>query len=120
MEITPLLSRKTNANLTHVPQACLRHLCLYTPHHLLIINAFACKENGEVMAPGQQPSNIFAQKTNQVKLSATMDKKRLKPGRYLANIVAHNTTSRVVFVVEDPSGKPKIPSLKQVMEFLGQ
>lgn len=85
---------------------------------MLIINAFACKENGEVMAPGQQPAVIFARNTKSTKLNATMDKKPLKPGRYLANIVAHGGTSRVVFVVEDKSGKIKIPTLKQVVDFL--
>jgi hypothetical protein len=85
---------------------------------MLIINAFACKENGEVMAQGQQPAVIFTQKTKSTKLNATMDKKPLKPGRYLANIVAHGGTSRVVFVVKDKSGKLKIPTLKQVVDFL--
>ena len=85
---------------------------------MLIINAFACKENGEVMAPGQQPAVIFTQKTKSTRLNATMDKQPLKPGRYLANIVAHGSTSRVVFVIEDPSGKLKIPTLKQVVDFL--
>ena len=85
---------------------------------MLIINAFACKENGAVMAPGQQPAVMFAQKTKSTKLNATMDKKPLAPGRYLANIVAHGGTSRVVFVVEDKSGKLKIPTLKQVIDFL--
>jgi len=47
-----------------------------------------------------------------------MDKKKLKPGRYLANVVASGTTSRVVFVVEDPSGKLKIPSIQQLVDFL--
>ncbi len=85
---------------------------------MIIINAFACKENGEVMAPGQQPAVILANKAKSVKLNATMDKKPLKPGRYLANIVAHGGTSRVVFVVEDKSGKIKIPSIKDVVDFL--
>ncbi len=85
---------------------------------MLIINAFACKENGEVMAPGQQPAVIFTRKTKSTRLNATMDKQPLKPGRYLANIVAHGSTARVVFVIEDPSGKLKIPTLKQVVDFL--
>ncbi|MGB0993159.1 MAG: hypothetical protein ACPG32_11915 [Akkermansiaceae bacterium] len=84
----------------------------------LIINAFAVNEKGEVMLPGQQPAIFFKQKAKSTKLNATMDKKPLKPGRYLINVVAHNTTSRVVFVVEDKSGKLKIPSLKQVLDFL--
>ena len=85
---------------------------------MLIINVFTCQENGEVMAPGQQPAIILANKTKSVQLNATMDKKPLKPGRYLANIVAHGGTSRVVFVIEDKSGKLKIPSIKQVVDFL--
>jgi len=85
---------------------------------MLIINAFAVNEKGEVMQAGQQPAVIFTQKTKSTKLDATMDKKPLKPGRYLANIVAHGGTSRVVFVVEDKSGKLKIPSIKQVLNFL--
>lgn len=85
---------------------------------MLIINAFACKENGTVMEAGAQPSVIFTQNTKSTKLSATMDKKPLKPGRYLANVVAHNTTSRVVFVVEDKSGNSKAPSLQLLIDFL--
>ena len=85
---------------------------------MLIINAFSVNEKGEVMKAGQQPAVIFTQKTKSTKLNATMDKKPLKPGRYLANIVAHGGTSRVVFVVEDKSGKLKIPSIKQVLDFL--
>lgn len=85
---------------------------------MLIINAFACKENGAVMEAGAQPAVIFTQNTKSTKLTATMDKKPLAPGRYLANVVAHNTTSRVVFVVEDKSGTAKIPSLKQLIDFL--
>lgn len=85
---------------------------------MLIINAFACKENGAVMEAGAQPAVIFTQNTKSTKLNATMDKKPLAPGRYLANIVAHNNTSRIVFVVEDKSGSTKIPSLKQLIDFL--
>ena len=85
---------------------------------MLIINAFKVNEKGEVLLPGQQPAAIFAQKTKSVKLNATMDKKPLEPGRYLANVVAHGGTSRVVFVVEDKSGKLKIPSVKEVLNFL--
>lgn len=85
---------------------------------MLIINAFTVNEKGEVMQPGQQPAIIFARTAKSTKLDATMDKKPLKPGRYLANIVAHNTTSRVVFVVEDKSGKFKIPSLQSLVDYL--
>ncbi len=88
---------------------------------MLIVNAFAVKANGAVMEQGQQPAIYFANEQNQVKLNETMDKKPLKPGRYLVNVVAHGTTSRVVFVVGDEKGEVgelKIPSAKQVYEFL--
>lgn len=85
---------------------------------MLIINAFAVNEKGEAMQPGQQPAVILANKAKSVKLNATMDKKPLRPGRYLANVVAHGGTSRVVFVVEDKTGKLKIPTVKQVVDFL--
>lgn len=85
---------------------------------MLIINAFAVNEKGEVMQPGQQPAVILANKAKSVMLNATMDKKPLRPGRYLANVVAHGGTSRVVFVVEDKTGKLKIPTVKQVVDFL--
>ena len=86
---------------------------------MLIINAFIINEKGEVMTPGQQPAVIFTRDTQTTKLDATMNKQALKPGRYLANIVAHGTTSRVVFVIEDKKGgKLKIPSLKAVLNHL--
>jgi len=85
---------------------------------MLIINAFAVNVKGELIEQAAQASVIFTQKTKSTKLNATMDKKPLKPGRYLANIVAHGGTARVVFVVEDKSGKLKIPSIKQVLDFL--
>lgn len=88
---------------------------------MLIINAFKVKENGAVMEPGQQPAVLFVKDTDQVKLNATMTKKPLEPGRYLINVVANGTTSRVVFVVGDANGetgKLKIPSAKQVFDFL--
>lgn len=85
---------------------------------MLIINAFLCKEDGAVMEAGAQPTVIFTRNTSSTKLNATMDNKPLAPGRYLANVVAHNNTSRIVFVVEDKSGSVKIPSLKQLIDFL--
>ncbi len=87
---------------------------------LFIINAFACKEDGSVMAPDQQPAVIFNQNAKETKLNATMDKKPLKPGTYLMNIVAHGTTSRVVFTVEDKTGKIKMPDFKKVFDFLSK
>ena len=87
---------------------------------LFIINAFACKEDGTVMEAGQQPAIFFNQNSKETKLNATMDKKPLKPGTYLMNVVAHGTTSRVVFTVEDKSGKIKMPDFKKVFEFLSK
>jgi len=88
---------------------------------MLIINAFAVKENGAVMEPGAQPAVYFVKEKNMVKLTETMDEKPLKPGRYLINVVAHGTTSRVVFLVEGPDGAKKdlkVPSVKQVFDFM--
>jgi len=84
---------------------------------LLIVNAFRREEDGTI-ANGSKPAAMFAQNTDQVKMNATLDKKVLKPGRYLMNVVAHSKTSRVVFTVADPKGKMKLPSLKQIMEAL--
>ena len=84
---------------------------------LLIVNAFRREEDGTV-ANGTNPASMFAPKTDQVKLNATLDKKVLKPGRYLMNVVAHRKTSRVVFTVAGPEGEVKLPSLKQITEAL--
>jgi len=88
---------------------------------MLIVNAFAVKPNGAVMEQGQQPAIYFVKELNQVRLNETMDKKPLKPGRYLVNVVAHGTTSRVVFIVGDEKGNVgdlEIPSVKEVYDFL--
>ena len=82
---------------------------------LLIVNAFRREEDGTV-ADGNTPAAMFAQKADQVKLNATFDKKVLKPGRYLVNVVAHSKTSRVVFTVDDHEAE--LPSLKQITEAL--
>lgn len=87
---------------------------------MLIINVFACQEDGSVMQAGAQPAILLVQNANAVKLNATMDKKPLTPGRYLANVVANSTTSRVVFVVEDTTGNIKIPSLQQLIDYLNK
>lgn len=71
---------------------------------MLIINAFPCDEDGTVQE-GQPAAVIFARETKQVKLSDTMDKKKLKPGTYLANVVAEGKTSRIVFEVGEAKKK---------------
>ena len=88
-----------------------------TKSDMLILNAFKREEDGSV-ANGTVPFAMFARETDQVKLNATLDKKVLKPGRYLMNVVANGKTSRVVFTVADPEGKVKLPSLRQIMEAL--
>lgn len=84
---------------------------------LLIVNAFRREGDGTV-ANGTTPAAMFAQKADQVKLNATLDKKVLKPGRYLMNVVAHSKTSRVVVTVDDPEAEAKLPSLTQITEAL--
>jgi hypothetical protein len=87
---------------------------------LFIINAFACKEDGTVMEPGARPAVLFNQNAKETTLNATMDKKPLKPGTYLMNIVAHNATSRVVFTIEDKTGKTRMPDFRKVFDFLSR
>lgn len=84
---------------------------------MLIVNAFACKEDGTV-EQNTPAAIIFAQNTATTALNATMDKKPLAPGTYLMNIVAHQATARVVFTVEDPAAKVKLPSLESILGFL--
>lgn len=84
---------------------------------LLIINAFACKEDGTV-EQNATAAVIVAQNTDRTAMNATTDKKPLPPGTYLMNIVAHQATARVVFTVEDPAGKMKFPTLESIMGFL--
>lgn len=84
---------------------------------MLIVNAFACKEDGSV-EQNAPAAVIFAQNTATTPLNATLDKKPLTPGTYLMNIVAHQATARVVFTVEDPAAKVKLPSLESILGFL--
>lgn len=86
---------------------------------MLIINAFPCKEDGSV-EEAQPAAIIFAQNVKEVKLDATMDKKKLAPGMYLANVVAESKTSRIVFVVAAPDAKPDKPAVdfSKVLGFL--
>lgn len=81
---------------------------------MLIVNAFPCKEDGTVLET-QTAAVIFANKAKQVKLSDTMDKKKLKPGMYLANVVADGKTSRIVFEVGE--AKKKV-DFSKILSFL--
>ena len=84
---------------------------------MLIINAFPCKEDGTILMDGAPAAILFVKDTNQVKLDATMDGKKLTAGTYLMNVVANNKTSRVVFTVADGT-KVKLPSLDKIVSFL--
>lgn len=82
---------------------------------MLIVNAFACAEDGSV-DEATPALVIFARDVDQVKLDASMDGRKLKPGTYLANIVAESSTARIVFRVGQ-QGDKKADFLK-VVEFL--
>ena len=84
---------------------------------LFVINAFPCKPDGTVRE-GQVAGVIFKTKAASGKLSETLDKKLLKPGTYLMNVVAFNKTSRVVFTVSAKKGDVKLPDFKKIVEFL--
>lgn len=83
---------------------------------MLIVNAFPCKEDGTV-EDAQAVAVIYATKVKEVKLDATMDKKKLPPGTYLANVVAEGKTSRIVFTVAAPDAKPKV-DFSKILGFL--
>ena len=87
------------------------------PSDLLIANVFPCKEDGTILK-GNHAIAIFGQKTETLKLDASLTKEPLKPGTYLMNVVAHGATSRIVFTVEDPKGKVKLPKLGDIIKFL--
>lgn len=89
-------------------------LALDAPVPMLIVNAFPCAEDGSVQ-DGQPAAVIFAQNTQEVKLDATMDKKALKPGIYLANIVANSATACIVFSVGEPEAKA---DFSKILSFL--
>jgi len=84
---------------------------------MLIINAFPCKEDGSV-EESQPAAIIFAQNVKEVKLDATMDKKKLPPGNYLANVVADGKTSRIVFAVSAPEAKEPKVSFSKILGFM--
>ena len=83
---------------------------------MLIVNAFACKEDGTV-EDAQAVGIYFANNMKEVKLDATMDKKKLPPGTYLANVVAEGKTSRMVFTIAAPDAKPKV-DFSKILGFL--
>ena len=85
---------------------------------LFVINAFPCQEDGTVLNAGPPAAVVFKQNAKELKLSETIDKKKLKPGTYLMNVVAHNTTSRVLFTVSEKEGDVKLPNIKNIVEFL--
>lgn len=70
------------------------------PAGMLIVNVFPVKPSGEVPPEAStQTKIIMAQDAAKTKLDATMDKSRLAPGLYGANVVFNGGTSRVMFTV---------------------
>lgn len=68
---------------------------------LLLVNVFPVKPNGEVPSEAQGATKvIMVQSGTKTKLDATMDKSKLTPGLYGANIVFGGRTSRVMFTVK--------------------
>ena len=66
---------------------------------MLIINVFPVKESGEVDSAA--PVKILmVQSGTKVKLDETMDKSKLTPGLWGANVTFNNGTSRVMFTVK--------------------
>lgn len=84
---------------------------------LLIVNACPCLEDGTILK-GNKIVAIFGQNTDSLALDATLTKEPLKPGTYLMNVVAHGSTSRVVFTVADPKGQMKLPKLGDIIQYL--
>lgn len=85
---------------------------------MLIVNAFPCKEDGTVLMVGAPAAIILGNETAEVKLDATMDKKKLEPGTYLMNVVADGKTSRVVFTITDGKKEVKLPDFRKLADFL--
>lgn len=68
---------------------------------MMIINVFISDAKGNVASENSSAAEIImANGTNKVTLNQTMSKNSLKPGIYLANIVANGQTSRIVFTVK--------------------
>ena len=107
-----------NLLFAEVPKPVADNAALALDHEvpMLIVNAFPCKEDGSVEET-QAVAILYAQKVKEVKLDATVDKKKLSPGTYLANVVADGKTSRIVFTVAAPESKAKA-DFSKVLGFL--
>lgn len=82
----------------------------------LIVNAFECLPDGTVLEQGA-PVIWFQQTTDTIALDAPMQG-RLESGKtYLLNIVAHNTTARLVMTI-DKEGGVKLPDFEAIAKFL--
>jgi hypothetical protein len=86
---------------------------------MIIVNVFPCDKKGTVKK-GAQPEIILLQKTNKIKLSSTMSKKKLVPGEYIMNIVAEGKTSRVKFTVHPPAKAKKEGKKKEATKKEGE
>lgn len=89
---------------------------------LFILRDLLCAADGNV-ADEQKALIIFAQNTAEVTLKDTKDRimkpKAITLGTYLANIVAHGKTSRVVFTIPDPKKlEAKAFDISKIVDFL--
>jgi len=68
---------------------------------MVIINVFPANPDGTVEpAASGQAKVIMVQNGTETTLAETMDKSKLSPGVYLANVVYNQGTSRVLFTIE--------------------
>lgn len=67
----------------------------------VFVNIFISDANGNVETANSQAAEIImVNGANKFKINQTMSKNSLKAGTYLANIMANNETSRIVFMVK--------------------
>ncbi len=83
---------------------------------VIIVNLFTCEEDGRVNV-ALPSAIIIAKQVKEVKLDATMDKKKLPPGTYLASVEAEGMDSCIVFTIAAPDAKPKV-DFSKILGFL--
>ena len=67
---------------------------------MIIINAFPCDVNGKVPQGAKAAIILIKKGQNKTTINKTTDKKKLKAGTYLMNVVGGGKTARVLFVVK--------------------
>ncbi len=98
------------------PVAADAVLALVKEVPVLIVNLFACTEDGsfDVSLPS---AIIIAKQVKEVKLDATMDKKKLPPGTYFASIEADGMDTCLAFTIATADAKPKV-DFSKILGFL--